>query len=119
LGFVPQFWARAKSRKRYAAVSTIKKMLDGWTLILIFFMNETFFHIEKNIFNPIILNILISFAFFWHRQENILWCHHLWHTNDVPTSFCFQQISFRFYLAMVLVCFCNYYSCQTLNYGCY
>jgi hypothetical protein len=29
LGFVPQFWARAKSRKRYAAVSTIKKMFDG------------------------------------------------------------------------------------------
>jgi hypothetical protein len=29
LGFVPQFWARARSRNRYAAVSKITKILDG------------------------------------------------------------------------------------------
>jgi len=29
LGFIPQFWARARSRKRYAAVSKVRKILNG------------------------------------------------------------------------------------------
>jgi hypothetical protein len=30
LGFVPQFWARARSRKRYSAVSKVSKVLDSF-----------------------------------------------------------------------------------------